>query len=200
MEKKHKYYTLNKPFGYLSQFKDEDGNLGLGNLLHLASDVYAVGRLDKDSEGLLILTNDKSLNDRLLNPKYSHIRTYLMQVEGTALVEQIAMLENGVEINVDGKLYKTSPANVKLLQSEPDYLWERLPPIRERKSVPTSWLEIQLTEGKNRQVRKMTAKVALPTLRLIRIKIENLELQDLKSGECREIEKKELYSKLKIKI
>lgn len=176
MEKKHKYYTLNKPFGYLSQFKYEDGNLGLGNLLNLQQDVYPVGRLDKDSEGLLILTNDKSLTERLLNPKHKHIRTYLVQVEGTVSIEQIAMLEKGVEINVDGKIYKTSSANVNLLETEPDYVWERIPPIRERKSIPTSWIEIQLTEGKNRQVRKMTAKVGLPTLRLIRIKIENLEL------------------------
>lgn len=200
MEKKLKYYTLNKPFGYLSQFKDEDGNLGLSNLLTLPQDVYPVGRLDKDSEGLLVLTNDKSLNDRLLNPKHKHVRTYLVQVEGVATLEQIVMLGKGVEINVDGKQYKTSPAQVNLLEKEPDYIWDRIPPIRERKSIPTSWLEIQLTEGKNRQVRKMTAKVGLPTLRLIRIKIENLELLDLKSGECREIERNELYSKLKIKI
>ncbi len=200
MEKKYKYYSLNKPFGYLSQFKDEDGNLGLGNILNLPTDVYPVGRLDKDSEGLIILTNDKTLNERLLNPKYKHIRTYLVQVEGEVAMAQLNLLENGLEINVDGKLYKTSPAKVKLLDIVPDFIWSRIPPIRERKSIPTNWIEIQLTEGKNRQVRKMTAKVGLPTLRLIRIKIENLDLMGLKSSEIRELEKQELYSKLKIKV
>ncbi|MBU2585120.1 MAG: pseudouridine synthase, partial [Bacteroidetes bacterium] len=148
----------------------------------LPKDVYPIGRLDYDSEGLLLLTNDGVLHDRLINPKFEHSRTYLVQVEGIPNNQAIQKLSNGIIIQ--GK--KTKRANVKLLETEPE-IWERNPPIRFRKTIPTSWLEIELFEGRNRQIRKMTAAVGHPTLRLIRTKIESLTIENLSVEELREL-------------
>jgi len=177
-----KYYLAYKPYGMLTQFTDEQGRKTLADLFPFPKDVYPVGRLDMDSEGLVLLTNDKKLNHMLLNPKFAHEREYLVQVEGVPSKEAIKKLCDGVLI--ENKL--TLPAKVKLVE-QPKNIAERIPPIRERKNIPTSWLSISLIEGRNRQVRKMTASVGYPTLRLIRIRIENQLLKDLKPGEVREI-------------
>lgn len=161
-------------------------------------DVYPVGRLDKDSEGLLLITDDKLLNHYLLDPKFGHLRSYLAQVEGIPTGEAILQLQSGTEINVDGKMYKTKKAFAKILPEIPS-LPDRNPPIRYRKSVPDSWIHLTLTEGKNRQVRKMTAAVGYPTLRLVRWSMENLTIAGFATGEVREFEKEEIYRLLKIK-
>ena len=192
-----KYYVVYKPYEMLSQFTKEGAHKTLADLkFNFPKDVYPVGRLDADSEGLLLLTSDKSINHRLLDPKFKHKRTYLAQVEGIFSEEAKAKLEKGVSISVDGKNYKTLPAKITLVD-EPD-LPERNPPIRFRKNIPTSWVEICLEEGKNRQVRKMTAAVGFPTLRLVRIRIEKLSAENFLSGELREIKKEEVYSLLSI--
>ncbi len=186
---------IHKPFKVLSQFTDEDGNPGLGNLFDLPKDVYPVGRLDLDSEGLLILTNDKSLNNRLLNPLNNHKRTYWVEVEGTPKTDDLAKFSNGLEINLKGKTHKTRKADVKIIKPDvPD----REPPVNVKKHPIRSWLEISLTEGKNRQVRRMTAAIGHPTLRLIRVAIEDLQMHPLKSGEITQISKGVLYKKLRL--
>lgn len=175
---------FNKPFGVLSQFTPEGNHLAL-NSFHFPKDIYAAGRLDHDSEGALLLTDDGKLINRLLDPEMRHPRTYLVQVEGEISREALQRLESGVFI----KGYRTRPCTAKAVP-HPDWLWERNPPIRERKNIPTSWIEITLTEGKNRQVRHMTAAVGFPTLRLVRIRIGNLSLNDLQPGEWRFVEGK----------
>jgi len=190
-----KYYIINKPFGMLSQFSSEGDKPILANLGGFPKDVYPVGRLDADSEGLLILTNDKELNHRLLNPKFKHQRTYLSQVEGSATIEALAKLSQGVNITIDGKPYQTLPAKANLLKNVPAFP-ERIPPVRFRKNIPTSWIELTLHEGKNRQVRKMTAAVGFPTLRLIRIAIEGIKLKSMQPGDFVELEKDEIYQLL----
>ncbi len=174
----------------LCQFSDKEGRPTLSDLGKFPKDVYPVGRLDFDSEGLVLLTNDNELKHKLLEPKFKHPRTYLTQVERIPDAEAIDKLRSGVII--DGK--KTLPAKVKLLSEEPD-LPPRSVPIRFRKNIPTAWLEITIYEGRNRQVRKMTATVGRPTLRLVRIKIGDLELGDLKPGEFREINFSEFKQK-----
>lgn len=158
-------------------------------------DCYPVGRLDYDSEGLLILTNDTALNHRLLNPRFAHQREYWVQVDGAITPEAIRALESGVTIAVDGKPYRTSDGVVKLFD-EPPVVPPRDPPIRYRANIPTTWIRMLLTEGKNRQVRKMTAQVGFPTLRLIRYRIEKLELGGLNPGEMRSLSRIEMYSLL----
>ena len=193
----HRYFVIYKPYGILSQFSgDKDTLNDIGNF---PKEVYPVGRLDKDSEGLLLLTDDKVLNHHLLDPKFRHIRTYLAQVEGIPEASAIHALGSGVDINIDGKVYRTKKAFAKYLVEAP-ILPERNPPIRYRKSVPDSWIELKLIEGKNRQVRKMTAAVGLPTLRLVRWSIESLNIEGMEVGELREYEKEELYRLLNIKI
>ena len=183
-----RYFVIYKPFGMLSQFTKEGDHKTLANLNYsFGKDVYPVGRLDADSEGLLLLTNDKMINNLLLNPKHKHHRTYLAQVDGQFTEEAKTKLEKGVSIAVDGKEYKTLPAKVNLV-AEPD-LPLRNPPIRFRKNIPTSWVELTLHEGKNRQVRKMTAAVGFPTLRLVRIAIEKINLDKMIPGEVKEIKK-----------
>lgn len=177
-ENRFKYFVINKPYGYLSQFTPEGRFKGLGDLYNFPKDVYPVGRLDGDSEGLLILTNDKSLNQQLLHPRYAHSRVYWTQNEGVVEDAHIRKLLDGVDINTKGKIHHVRALSAKIL-SEPK-LWQREPPIRYRKNIPTSWMEITIGEGKNRQVRKMTAAVNLPTLRLIRVRLGNLSIPHLK--------------------
>ena len=187
-----------KPFGMLSQFSKEGDKPTLADLdFNFPSDVYPVGRLDADSEGLLLLTNDKQLNHRLLNPKFRHNRTYYVQVEGLLTEDACQKLSQGVTISVDGKPYHSLPANAQLLVHEPD-LPLRTPPIRYRASIPTSWLAITLHEGKNRQVRKMTAAVGFPTLRLVRWAIEGITAEGMLPGEVRELTRAELMRALKL--
>ena len=159
------------------------------------SDIYPVGRLDYDSEGLLLLTNDKSINHRLLDPQFEHEREYWVQVEGSIEDNVLRQLETGVTINVDGQSYKTK-ASGAILFVQPPSVPERIPPIRVRKNIPTTWIRLILTEGKNRQVRKMTAAVGFPTLRLIRARIQGIALEDLAPGQMRELSRDELYPKL----
>ncbi len=166
----------------LSQFSAEGDKKTLANYLSgIDKDIYPVGRLDYDSEGLLLLTNDKLLTHQLLEPKFAHQRTYYVQVDGDISEEAIIQLSKGVVINIDGKDYKTKPAMAKKI-SEPD-LPERIPSIRYRKNIPTSWISLTLTEGKNRQVRKMTAKVGFPTLRLVRYSIGDITIDGMSSGD-----------------
>ncbi|MFK7756204.1 MAG: pseudouridine synthase [Flavobacteriales bacterium] len=192
-----KYYALHKPYGYLSQFTDEGRWKGLKQLIDVDSDVYSVGRLDAESEGLLLLTNDSSINQRLLHPKHKHSRTYCVQVEGSISGEAIRKLCRSVEIKVGKSMYATLPANASRIH-EPEYLETRMPPVRERKTVPTSWVRLTLTEGKNRQVRKMTAAVGFPTLRLIRESIESIRLEGIKQGELQEFNDLEFKQLLKL--
>lgn len=179
----HTTFIFYKPYQVLCQFSAEGDKKTLAAYFSdIKKDVYPVGRLDYDSEGLLVLSNDKQLNHRLLDPSFAHEREYWVQVEGTPTEEALSQLRKGVGINVDGKMYRTKPATVAWLQDEP-IVPERNPPIRFRKSIPTSWLSLSLTEGKNRQVRKMTAAVNLPTLRLIRRKIGNITIENLAPGD-----------------
>jgi 23S rRNA pseudouridine2457 synthase len=186
------YFVLYKPFNVLSQFTSQEGKRTLKDLEPVPGDLYPVGRLDYDSEGLLILTNDKQLNHRLLNPQFAHEREYWAQVEGVATPQAIESLREGVIISVDGKPYRTKACEASLFSAAPD-LPDRDPPIRFRAHIPTSWIALVLKEGKNRQVRKMTANTGFPTLRLIRRRIEKLSLQGLQPGEMREMKKQEIY-------
>lgn len=170
---------FNKPYGVLSQFTPEAGHRALDEF-GFPKDVYAAGRLDHDSEGALLLTDDGRLVKKLLDPKFEHPRTYLVQVDGQITPEAIMQLSKGVVI----KGYRTKPCRAEMA-TPPEDLWERVPPIRYRANIPTSWIQITLIEGKNRQVRHMTAAVGFPTLRLIRVKIGNIALGDLKPGEWR---------------
>ncbi len=198
MEKK--YYVVYKPYQMLSQFKKEsDKHLTLKDLdYYFERDVYPIGRLDKDSEGLLILSNDKTLNHRLLDPQYKHQRCYWVEVEGIPSQEALEALRAGVEIKLPSKKkYKTLAAKVELLNEVPS-LPERVPPVRFRANIPTTWLALTLQEGKNRQVRKMTAKVGYPTLRLVRVQIEDLSLGNMQVGEVIEMNGNFLKNALKL--
>lgn len=177
--------AFNKPFNVLSQFTDKDAEAAGRDTLAKYIDVqnvYAAGRLDRDSEGLLLLTDDGQLQARLSDPKFKMPKTYYAQVEGTPSDAQLTQLRIGVDLK-DGT---TAPASVKRCDAPP-WLWARTPPIRERKNVPDSWISLTITEGKNRQVRRMTAAVGLPTLRLIRYAIGAYSLEDLKLGTWREV-------------
>jgi 23S rRNA pseudouridine2457 synthase len=182
-----RYFLFYKPYQVLSQFSAEGEKKTLAHFLkNIEKDIYPVGRLDFDSEGLLLLTNDKKLTQQLLEPRFKHPRTYYVQVEGIIDESAIQKLQKGVRINVGGKLYQTLPAEAKIIKQEPQ-LPERNPPIRFRKSIPTSWCALTLVEGKNRQVRKMTAAVGIPTLRLVRYSIGNVTIDGMRSGEVKEI-------------
>jgi len=199
MKSKIKYYVFNKPYNVLSQFTREKGSKSIADYFILdMKDIYPVGRLDKDSEGLLILTNDKSLNKLLLGPKQGKKKTYWAQVEGVFDKSAARKIAEGVIITVDGKPYKTLPAKASKIKT-PKYLWERNPPIRDRKDIPTSWVEITIQEGKNRQVRKMLAKVGFPVLRLVRTAIEDLELDQILPGDIQELDRLTIYKNLNLK-
>ncbi len=186
------YCIIYKPFNVLSQFTSGEGKQTLKDFFDVPTDVYAVGRLDYDSEGLLILTNDKKLNHQLLNPLFAHEREYWAQVEGEITDEAIHDLQMGVDITVEGKSYRTKKCKASLFKDAP-LVPERNPPIRFRKNIATSWVKLLLTEGKNRQVRKMTAAVGYPTLRLIRYRIEKCSIESLNPGEMRILTQGEAY-------
>lgn len=189
------YFIIYKPFNTLCQFSKEGDKKTLADFFNVPKDVYPVGRLDYDSEGLLILTNDRKLNHRLLHPSFEHEREYWVQVDGAITPTAIEALTNGVDINIDGMLYATKKTTCTLFEQEPN-VPERNPPIRVRKTIPAPWIKLILKEGKNRQVRKMTAKVGYPTLRLIRYRIEALTLGTLQPGEMMAVSAKDLYKKL----
>jgi 23S rRNA pseudouridine2457 synthase len=192
----HRYFIIYKPYLVLSQFtKENDKHRTLKDVFDVPADVYAVGRLDNDSEGLLVLTNDAALNHRLLNPVFKHEREYWVQVDGQITAEAITQMCKGVEITIDGKPYLTKPCKVTLFETDPG-VPERVPPIRFRKNIPTSWIRMILTEGKNRQVKKMTAVTGFPTLRLIRYRIEGITIGDMRPGDIIELSKAPVYEKL----
>jgi 23S rRNA pseudouridine2457 synthase len=179
----HRYILFNKPYGVVSQFSGERSTLK--DFIEVKG-VYPVGRLDHDSEGLLLLTNDGRLQHRLTDPRFEHPRTYWVQVERVPDEQALRQLAKGITI----QRHRTLPARVRLLSQEPD-LPPRDPPIRFRKSVPTAWIELTLTEGRNRQVRRMTAAVGHPTLRLVRVAIGDLRLEGLQPGEWRDLTRTE---------
>lgn len=192
------YLLLNKPYGVLTQFSDASANPRptLKDYVPVP-EVYPVGRLDRDSEGLLLLTNHGALQHRLSDPQFGHPRTYWVQVEGIPAAAALESLRQGVTIQG----YQTRPVQVQPLMGVPD-LPPRDPPIRMRQSIPTTWIEMILTEGRNRQVRRMTASVGLPTLRLIRVAIAHLTLDGLAPGQWRtltETEIKALYQLVRLK-
>ncbi len=167
-------YAFNKPFGVLCQFSGEGKTLS--DYINVKN-IYPAGRLDKDSEGLLLLTDDGKLQHQISHPKFDKEKTYIVQVDGEITTNAIQKLCGGVQLK-DGL---TKPAKA-LIIAEPDWLWDRVPPVRFRKNIPTSWIEIKITEGKNRQVRRMTAHVGFPTLRLIRTQISDWSLNTISVG------------------
>jgi len=188
-ERTFEYVLLYKPYGVLSQFSAAGTKLTLNEFGPFPRDLYPVGRLDEDSEGLLILTNDTQMNHRLSEPRFGHPRTYLVQVEGIPDGNAIGRLCRGMVIQ--GR--KTKPARVRVLEKEPG-LPPRPVPIRFRKHVPTIWIEITLSEGRNRQVRRMTAAVGHPALRLVRVSIGKLNMKGLLPGDHRSLTQREILA------
>lgn len=172
---------FNKPFNVVCQFSPHEKHATLKDYIDIPN-VYAAGRLDTDSEGLLILTDDGALQHRLSHPKHKECKTYWVQVEGVPTKQDLQPLIDGIQLND----FKAKPAEVRMIE-EPQNLWERVPPIRARKHIPTSWLEMKIQEGKNRQVRRMTAKIGFPTLRLIRYAIGTYTLDDIPLGQFQKI-------------
>jgi 23S rRNA pseudouridine2457 synthase len=189
------YFMAHKPYGYLCQFTGEQSDLLLGQLHAFPPNVYAVGRLDKDSEGLLLLTNDNNFKNKILSPEKNHFKTYLVQVEGAITPTAIEQLKNGsININHKGRIHQVKKATCVIIEDAK--IEDRIPPIRFRANIPTSWIELSITEGKNRQVRKMTAAVGFPTLRLIRTKIGKISLNKLPIGKVIKLSKEEAYGAL----
>jgi 23S rRNA pseudouridine2457 synthase len=172
-----KIILFNKPYGVLCQFTDRQGRPTLADYVD-DKDVYAAGRLDMDSEGLVVLTDDGALQHKITDPKNKMEKTYWVQLEGEISDEALLALTNGIELN-DGK---TRPAKAKRIE-QPASLWPRVPPIRERKNIPTSWIALAIKEGRNRQVRRMTAAVGFPTLRLIRYRVGSWTIDGINLGE-----------------
>lgn len=179
----------------LAQFISADGKLCLKDFFKVGKNVYPVGRLDFDSEGLLILTNDPALNHRLLHPDFLHEREYLVQADGVIIPEALLQLQAGITININGKSYRTKPCKAFSLNETP-VVPDRDPPVRYRKNIPTSWAKLILTEGKNRQVRKMMAAVGFPVLRLIRTRIEQIGIKDMQPGDMLTLSRNTMYSQL----
>jgi len=175
----------------MSQFSAVEGKQTLADFFEVEKDAYPIGRLDYDSEGLLLLSSDKSLNQQLLQPGANQEKEYYVQVEGDISMEAIRQLQMGVTINVDGKSHKTLPAKCRRLPADPG-LPERNPPIRFRQNIPTSWIALAITEGKNRQVRRMTAAVGFPTLRLVRWRLGKLDIGGMEPGDMRILQHYEL--------
>ena len=182
---------LNKPHQVLSQFRDDDGRRTLAEFV-AHKDVYPAGRLDYDSEGLLLLTDDGKLQAKISQPRNRLVKTYWAQVEGVVTAAQLNEIETGVELK-DGR----ATARFARIVGEPAGLWERDPPIRYRKSVPDTWIEVGITEGRNRQVRRMTAAVGLPTLRLIRRSVGPWTLDGLQPGHLREIDNDDAWAQIR---
>lgn len=192
----HFYYSVNKPYGMLSQFRREGSRQSLADLdFKFPPDVYPVGRLDAESEGLLILTNDVSLNNKLLDPLQGHPRKYLVQVEGEISDEAVKKLATGIPVRIKKSEIMTRPAIVERTD-RPDNLPDRVPPVRYRKSIPTSWIYLQLTEGKYHQVRKMTAAAGFPTLRLVRISVSGIPLPSWIPGDVKKWRKLDFFKML----
>ncbi|TDW99988.1 pseudouridine synthase [Dinghuibacter silviterrae] len=191
----HHYFIIYKPYQVLSQFSPSEGKATLAGFCKVPPDVYPLGRLDYDSEGLLLLSNDPGLNHRLLHPSFHHEREYWVQVEGILTPEAVTQLALGPVISLDGKPYSTKRCVVAAFNTEPA-VPQRVPPIRVRQNIPTSWLRLTLSEGKNRQVRRMTAAVGFPTLRLIRYRIEGIRLDGLQPGDCVALPRAEVFEKL----
>lgn len=190
------YYIIYKPYKMISQFTSSHKKKCLDLLeFSFPKDVYPLGRLDENSEGLLILTNDKSLNFKLLNPEFEHKRVYLVQLQGIITPEALKQIETGITIALDAGPYITKPCKVKQVK-KPENLPPRGHPISEQ--LPTSWIELTLTEGKYHQVRKMTAGAGFPCIRLIRIAIEDIRLESMLPGEIRELKRDAVYKKLHI--
>ena len=202
------YLLLFKPFNVLCQFSAHEGKRTLADVLPPTTprDVYPVGRLDHDSEGLLLLTNDKAVNNRMLDPAHEHEREYLVQVEGEVTEEALRKLrKGGLELNLgQGKTHRSRPCplaeRITLPEGEeaPAGIGPREPPIRVRKLIPTSWVRLSMTEGKNRQVRRMVAAVGFPCLRLVRWRVEKLDVDGLGPGDVRALTREETYEKLKL--
>lgn len=185
------YFAIYKPYGMLSQFTNDQGVPVLGELYDFPRDVYPIGRLDKNSEGLLLLTNDNKFKATVLEPKNKLPKTYCVQVDNEITEEAIGKLSDGsIVIKHNKKPHQVGPADCKRIDAP--NLPERVPPIRYRKNIPTSWISLTIKEGKNRQVRKMTAAVGFPTLRLVRAKIGNYELGGLQPGDVVEIKPEEV--------
>lgn len=181
------YYLFFKPYQVLSQFSPEGDKKTLAHFFtQLPKDIYPVGRLDYDSEGLLLLTNDKALTHQLLEPRFAHQRTYYVQVEGAITQEAIQQLMKGVTISINGVQHQTKRCIARQLSAP--QLPDRHPPIRYRKEIPTSWISLTLTEGKNRQVRRMTAAVGFPTLRLVRAAIGKVTIDGMMPGDILEMD------------
>ena len=172
---------FNKPFNVVCQFSQHEKHPTLKDYINTPN-VYAAGRLDTDSEGLLILTDDGTLQHKISHPKHKELKTYWAQLEGAPIDADLALLRIGVDLGD----FVTQPAQVRMMP-EPAAVWPRNPPIRERKAIPTTWLEIKISEGKNRQVRRMTAKIGFPTLRLIRYAIGNYTIESIANGQFKVI-------------
>lgn len=187
------YFAIYKPYLMLSQFlKTEEHHRTLLDLYDFPKDVYAIGRLDNDSEGLLLLTNDNYLKTELLSPTRKVQKTYYVQVEGIPSEKELQQLAQGVEIKLEDKMYLTKPCVVKRLTTLPK-LPERVPPIRFRENIPTTWVSVTLEEGKNRQIRKMFAKIQYPVLRLVRYAIHKYNIDKMNAGDVLILEKSDVY-------